>query len=133
MSYRKPKPEELANLRRRLRHRLRLTDGERFMLHRRAKGMTQAAAADLRGVSRDTLRAWEDDYGRVPKVAGVSVATLPFRELCYVWRRRLGITLEELAGKLDRCTSWVHQAEQGRAGAFEITAYIERRRRAEEG
>ena len=117
--------QEINALRRRLREGLHLTRGERLLLHRRAVSMTQRDAAAIYGVSLDVFREWEQGLrDDVPRVSGPRVAELQVRELLFVQRRRRGIGLDEIAAALDRCDSWVHQAEGGRTGVDRVVDYV---------
>ena len=115
-------------LRVRLRRGLQLTRGERLRTLRRIDGLTQEEMAGIYGVSLDCYRGWEADVGDVPIVTGeLRVGDLPLGELCYIHRRRRGITLQEVAHALGRSVSWVHRAESGQSGIDELVGYLERR------
>ena len=102
----------------------RLTRGERLRLHRRALGSTQAEMAAFFGVGLGHFRGWEDDITEAPAVPDVSLSTLTLHEMCLLLRRRHGITLGQVAEALGKTSSWVHYAEQGRAGAQAVVDYL---------
>lgn len=99
-----------------------LTPGEALELSRRRARLTQTQLADSMGVSPDRVRRWERDGCRlgvpVPKVGPLSIY-----EVCWLVRRRRGVTLRELSAETRLSVTWLHRAEHGeipadRAGAL---------------
>lgn len=116
-----------ASLTARLRRGLTLTPEEKLRVYRRQKECTQREMADLFGVTEDRYRRWEDGVGKVPAVK-VTLGQLTLGDLCALHRRRLGISLRELAAALGMSTTWTFNASNGRAGADRVVDYLEKQR-----
>ena len=111
----------------RLRADLRLTPGEKLWLNRRAKGVHQTEMARLYGVALDRYRAWEEGIGDVP-VVRMTLVSLSLGDLCDIHRRRLGLTLRQIAEDLGMGLTWVYKASLGHNGAERVVAYLEEKR-----
>lgn len=99
-------------------HRTELTKGERLTILRRRSGKTQAQAARGAGLSLNAYRdreASEDPDGRPLRLSDA--------EFCYISRRRSGLTLDELAPKVELSKWWICQIEKGRAPAGTLLGY----------
>ncbi len=97
-----------------LRKGLVLTTGERLVVHRRKRKMTQSTAAGVFGVGVDKLRAWENDFQHCPRVvARVKMADLPLSELLRIRRERLNLRIAYLARVMEKSVGWVHRAHTG--------------------
>lgn len=104
----------VSDIRKRL--RLELTPGERLLVARRRSGLSQIEMAEIYGVGLDKYRGWEENLGDVPHVKGVHVRELPLEELCFLHRRRRGITLKQVATAFGKSPSWAHGvARRGRS------------------
>jgi len=103
-----------AQLRKRLRLGLALTTGERLVVHRRHRKMTQSTAAGVFGVGVDKLRAWENDLESCPRpVARVKMMGLPLSELLRIRRGRINLRIAYLARVMNKSVGWVHRAHTG--------------------
>ena len=88
------------------------TPGERFLISRRRAHITQHDIAEVYEVSPHRVAQWEwDRRSDVPSVT-LDPPVQP-HERCYIWRRRVGWTLEELEKRTDLHVSWLHRAERG--------------------
>lgn len=106
-----PTPEPLMTTKMPKLAALRTTSGERFELHRRRQGWTQQEAARAYGVSVNTVRRFERGE-RIPDVfPSVNLGHIAPGEWCHVVRRRLGLTVREVAGMLDTSVAWVTRTE----------------------
>lgn len=89
-----------------------LTAGERLELVRRRARWTQAEAADHYGVTTYIYRRWEQDRHRTPTWIDLWSPARDY-ELCYVRRRRAGLTLHDLGERMGLSHKWIHRAERG--------------------
>lgn len=98
-----------------------LTSGEKLVIQRRRDGSTQAKAARAHKVTQLVYRGWERDSGeRIPRAA---VGKISESEQCFVLRRRSGMTLDRLAGRLRVCRYWLRQMEAGTAPVARLAEY----------
>lgn len=100
-----------------------LTPGEALELSRRRARLTQRQLADSLGVAIDRVRRWERDLCR-RGVPSPRVGPLTVYEVCWLVRRRRGVTLRELSAATGLAVTWLHRAERGeipadRAGALQ--------------
>lgn len=83
--------------------------------------MNQIEAAQALSVSVDRLREWEAD--RAAPIPRKNLGQLKVNELCYLFRRRKGITQRQLAVALGCTRLWLIQMEDGRAPVERLRAY----------
>lgn len=91
-----------------------LTAGESLLIHRRRNSLGQVEAAKNYGVHADIYRDWEADK-RKKDQPRYSAGSLKTHEVCYLLRRREGISQRELAGKIGMTRMWVIKMEEGTA------------------
>lgn len=97
-----------------------LTPSERILLHRRRRAESQHDAAADYGVTLYRYRQWESGEEKPPSIALGKV--LP-HEVCFLRRRRAGISLKDLADRLGVCRWWLCKMEYGNANADRLVAY----------
>jgi len=98
-----------------------LSKGEKLLVYRRRRGLTQSKSAKERKVSLYTYRRWEaDELDAVPKV---SVGRLSEAEQCFLLRKRKGMSLADAAKEIDICRWWLCQMESGEAPIDRLLAY----------
>lgn len=90
---------------------VKLTRGECLEIDRRRGGLTQEGAARIMGVGLSTYRKWESDK-QLARVR-VNIGRLKPHELCYIHRRRSGLTLAEVAELSGRSKRTLWTTEQG--------------------
>lgn len=98
-----------------MRNRIRtsdLTAGERVLIDRRRRGLTQSEAAQKAGVSMHEWLNVEAD-GRMD--GGPAVGVLGENEQCYIMRRRAGVKASEVAKKIGVSRYWLSRMERGTA------------------
>lgn len=105
--------------------KIKLTPGERLYLVRRRRGISQVDFAARYGVSHDTLSKVEKGelkpehkitvYGRIAPTKG---------ELITILRRRLGMTLDELAEKLEMSKITLMARERGKGDVDYVIAVL---------
>lgn len=110
-----------------------LTRGERALIHRRREGWSQRQAADHWGLSLYAYRQCEDDdppetntdevVRSWPKVA---LGRLEPHEICFLYRRRSGMQLQELADTLGISRWWLCRMEYGTAPCDRLHDYWSR-------
>ena len=93
--------------------KIELTPGERLVLTRRRKSLSQPEAAKRRGVSLDRYGSWELDM-ETKDQPNVEIEDVQDFETCFIMRRRANMTQRELATKVNRSRLWVHQMERGK-------------------
>ena len=94
--------------------RLRLTTGERLLLHRRRAGRTQAQEAARFNVSRAVYGRWESDICACTAPVSIAEVAEPMMyELCLIRRRRSKMTQEELADRIGYCDFTIRKMEKG--------------------
>lgn len=109
-----------------------LTHGERLLLDRRRRGLSQASAARRLGVGLRRYRRLEGDEEQFDSIKGTP-GTLEARtraqlrkclmlaepitvgERCYIARRRAGVQRQALAWQLGVSRQWLTMMEQDRA------------------
>jgi transcriptional regulator with XRE-family HTH domain len=105
-----------------------LTPGERFLIWRRRKGLTQAKAARLHGVRLKRVQQWESGIGNYPPPL---VELLPTRlsdgERCMILRRRAGLTAAMVGRELGVSRHIIEQYEHGEGNVSLLLAYWRRR------
>jgi len=97
-----------------------LTRGEKLQANRRRSGATQREEADARGVPYVMYRRWESDEGDPPNE---SLGDLKDHEVCYVLRRRAGLSLSQVAAQVGCSRWWACQMETGRASSDKLIQY----------
>jgi len=87
-----------------------LTQGERLLLDRRRRGVSQSNAVE--GVDRKTYRKWETDESHedVPEITIHEI--YPHEQLLLI-RRRTGLNQTEMAERLGISLSWQKTLESG--------------------
>lgn len=71
-------------------------------------------------VSHYRYRQWEVDEASPPRV---SVGRLADHEACFVYRRRSGMSVEDLSAKLGVTRNWVTEMESGRGNCQRLLAF----------
>lgn len=103
-----------------------LTRGEKIYLHRKRLGYTQFEMAVDLGVGLSEYRAMElDEEGTRPPYT--TLHKLEPHEACATWRRREGISKEQLALELGVTSYWVGRMEAGTAPVKRLAKYWEAR------
>ena len=103
-----------------------LSSGERLILGRRRRGLSQLARANFFGVTLYRYRAWEDEKQEPPARKVPKLGKLHDYEACYVLRRRRRIALQDLVAKLDVTPNWLCEIEHGRQPAGRLLAHWRR-------
>lgn len=93
----------------------KLTNGERLRTARRRARQTQEKYANIRGVSLRAYKLAESDAKDAPSVRAPAIGELLPHEACMILRKRKGLTLADLAGKLGVTPWWLCLMEQGKA------------------
>lgn len=93
----------------------KLTNGERLRTARRRARQTQEKYANIRGVSLRAYKLAESDAKGAPSVRAPAIGELLPHEACMILRKRKGLTLADLAGKLGVTPWWLCLMEQGKA------------------
>jgi transcriptional regulator with XRE-family HTH domain len=102
---------------------IHLTDGERLLLYRRRRGWTQLEAAKSYGVGVTLYKSWETAEVRYKPPPRAQLNHVRAREVCFILRRRLGITQKELAARMGICRYWLYSMEQGDVSAKQLIEY----------
>ena len=103
-----------------------LTLGERLIVGRRRKDLSQTDAATRCRVSLFRFRKWEDDVEE-PKASAltklpVSGALKP-GERCFLMRRRAGLSLKQVSTKTGITVNALSQIETGKHDAAELLRF----------
>jgi DNA-binding transcriptional regulator YiaG len=98
-----------------------LTDGEKLLIYRRRRDMSQRAAAFHYDVTLYRYRQWET--GKEDGAPPVSLKRLEQHEIYFLRRIRAGIPLKVLAAKLDVSRWWLTKMETGRAPCTRLARY----------
>lgn len=99
---------------------MRPTAPEKFLIHRKRLGETQAQAANRMRLSVHSYRVVEQKpTGRRPPALG----SLEPWEKCLLLRRRKGMTQAELAKALGLSRWWVNLMESGRVPSAALEQY----------
>lgn len=97
-----------------------LTAGERYLIDRRRRDLSQAEAADEMGVSVYEWLQLETDEA---KSGGPGVGALEDHEQCYLLRRRDGLTAAEVAKEIGVSRYWLSRMERGTAPVETLASY----------
>ena len=97
------------------------TIGEKLQLYRRRMNRTQREQARIMITPANRYIAWELD--QVPGAPDISVDNLEDHEICYLLRRRSGLTQAEVAKQIGRSRLWVQLMELGKVQGAELVAY----------
>ena len=87
-----------------------LTQGERLLLDRRRRGVSQSDAVE--GVDRKTYRKWETDESHEDAPEITIHEIYPHEQLLLI-RRRMGLNQTEMAERLGISLSWQKTLESG--------------------
>lgn len=101
----------------------KLTRGERLMIDRRRRGERQRAAAQRLEVPLSRYSRWERDLD--PHAPSIRVGALKAHERCYLMRRRVGRTQQEVAAEMNVCRYWLNRMELGLADCTDLVCYWE--------
>jgi len=96
--------------------------GEKLLIFRRRKGMSQFDAASHQGVSLHKYRKWEVG-NEVEGAPEILLQKIEPHEACYILRRRSDLSLVDVAKGVGRCRWWVIQMESGKVNCQELTEY----------
>lgn len=102
-----------------------LYEFERLLIQRKRKKQTQAEMADELKVSRLVYGKMERGEIEVDVniIAPRNINKLHPYEACMIWRRRIGLTQEDIANSINRCRYWVRLMESGEAPCQELIEY----------
>lgn len=98
-----------------------LSRGERLLVKRRREAMSQVDAAERFRVSLYHYRGWETDTRECPHE--VAVGRLELFEQCFILRRRSGLRMRKIAGKIGVSRWWVCQMERGEVDARRLVSF----------
>ncbi len=101
-----------------------LTIGERMLIVRKRRGLSQKQAAEQVNVSRATWSKWERDLVEPPFGTMMGLAPSP-HELTMIQRRRKGMTQKDIAEEVGCSRYWVSQMETGQADSKVLEGYWE--------
>ncbi len=107
--------------------KLKLSAGEKLLLDRRRRGETQRDAAEAYAVTLYQFRRWE--LGEGEGVPDVSLGDLEPHEICFIYRQRDGMSLEDLGAMINRTPCWISQIEKGDQPVDVVEHYWRTRRR----
>jgi transcriptional regulator with XRE-family HTH domain len=116
----------LAAEKRSLRKRLgKLKDHERLLIRRKRLGNTQNKEAKRLGVSRYMYRKWElgKDDKDIKTTIPNRLRTLGIFEICFLLRKRNGLTVTKLAQEIGVSKTWVSDMELGTAPIGDLVKY----------
>ena len=97
------------------------TLGEKLQLYRRMREKTQREMAKLMKVPANKYIQWELD--QKPGAPDIPYAEMDDHEICYLLRRRAGMTQAEVAKQIGRSRLWVQLMELGKTSGEELTRY----------
>jgi len=100
-----------------------ITEGEKFHLSRRRKGLTQAQSSKLLAFPVVSIRDMEMGNLPVPKSLEVDLNATD-SELCYIARRRSGLTQRQLATRLGKSHVAIIKMESGEWNCELILEYF---------
>ena len=86
---------------------------------------SKAEAAARMGVSLHRYRRWESDAGDPPKVP---VGDVKDCEACVIYRHRAGVSIDEVARKLQVTRNWISEMESGRGNCSRLMGFWSGRR-----
>lgn len=95
-----------------------LTVGERLLIARRRRMLTQEAMAAIYRTNRNVYGAIERDQAAIPENLDIPVPeihTLTKLEICFLQRRRAGKTQLDVSADLGISRHWVGMKERGEA------------------
>ena len=98
-----------------------LTQNEKLIIIRRRLKLTQAEMAAEHKISLYEYRRWES--GETENPISFSIELLSDFESCFIMRRRSGMTVSEIATKIDVCRFWFGQMERGEAPSDRLVEY----------
>ncbi len=102
----------------------RLSCGERLIIDRRRRKETQAVAAKRLYTTPFIYGQWERDEDEGPSIR--SVRPLRMHEKCLLYRRRNGMSQDQVAREADRSRWWLNQMERGLVPCKELLTYWEK-------
>ena len=98
-----------------------LTRGERLLVARRRRSVSQVDAADDFGVSLYLYRQWETDTTRSPHE--LSLRRLADFEACLIMRRRTKLSASKIAKRLGVSRWWFCQMERGEVDSARLVTF----------
>lgn len=90
---------------------MQLSNGEKFLIHRRRQGLNQEQIAKQYDVHRMTIHYWEKGIADAPKI--ILNSPLKGYEKCFLTRRRKGMTITGLAKAMGRSHVTIIKMEAG--------------------
>ena len=99
-----------------------LTDGERLLINRNRKGLTQAQFAELVNMSTVVYGQCERDVQRWA-MEPAALGQLKPHEQCLIARRRAGLTQAEVAKDMKCSRYWVNLMEAGKTNPDDLVRY----------
>jgi transcriptional regulator with XRE-family HTH domain len=98
--------------------------GERLLIMRLRKRMTQSQMAAHFGVPTKTYRAWENGYRDKSIPPGtVPLGQLRIHEICRLLRKRAGKTQRQVAEEMGITRLWVFIMERGEGQTYRLANY----------
>jgi len=97
-----------------------LTRGERLMVDRRRRGLSQVEMSTFLKVGLRQYRKWERDEEDAPNKG---VGKLALHERCYMARRRASVERQQLAKRMKCSRLWITLMETGRAPVEALAEY----------
>ena len=98
------------------------TKGERILLLRRRADKSQRQASVEMGVTLYRYRKWELDEDDPPDLR---IGDLFPYEACLLLRRRMGVSLWEMAAEMNISRQWLCKMEYGKVSSDRLVAYWE--------
>ena len=106
----------------------KLTEPERLFLWRRRFKMTQRQAGLQLGMTRVVYANMEDGVVRIPtkyKVRAMFLGPVTDAERCTIYRRRSGMTQQQVANELECSRDHVRRMERGKVKADDLLWFWE--------
>lgn len=100
---------------------IKVTRGERLLIHRRRLGQTQTEAAQREMIPVKLYGQWERDEVQADTLVGIG--PLQPHERCLLLRRRARLTQAEVAQDIGCSRWWLNRMEQGLVDADALLEY----------
>jgi DNA-binding XRE family transcriptional regulator len=102
--------------------KLTLSQGEQLIIFRRRNNITQDEMANSYELDRNTYGRIERDVERNPRV-DIKISDIENFEICFIFRRRSGLTQAECAAKIGISRVWLHEMETGQSNCKRLLTY----------
>lgn len=100
-----------------------LTLPEAISLYRRRLSISQSEMAACFSIHRETYRRFEAGDAIQTEIVRPSLGELTQSEICYIYRRRKGLTQEEVSEQMGVTRYWIVMMEQGKASAGSLVKF----------